>query len=297
MHDAGLVYGYEAYLRAELRLADLTVDTYVRECRRYLEYLESAETTVVDATVTDVVQFATALQQDGVDQRTVAKSLSSIKSLHDFLVAEEIRDDNPVSRIDGPKTTRRLPEVFSVEEVEELLAGIDTDSAAGIRDRAMFELIYSCGLRISEAVDLKINRVHLDNRVIRVVGKGSKERMVPLGEHAKHWLQRYLGEARPALVKQGRLSEGSVFLNNRGTGISRKGVWKRFRQAAESAGLPSSKVHTLRHSFATHLLRGGADLRVVQALLGHADIGTTQIYTHLDRDDLKAYHGKYHPRG
>jgi integrase/recombinase XerD len=185
--------------------------------------------------------------------------------------------------------------VLKVEEVESLLATIDTESATGLRDRALFELIYSCGLRISEAVELSPDSVYLTEGLIRVRGKGNKERLVPMGEEARYWLSRYLSDGRTRLSKPTKPSR-SLFLNNRGDGLSRKGMWKRFRELSERTGI-EAKVHTLRHSFATHLLEGGADLRAVQELLGHADISTTQIYTHVEKADLKDYHRDHHPRG
>ena len=288
---------YEDYLRAEKGLAELTVDTYLRECRRYDAYLEREGVSLAESTPGDVVGFVIERQETGLSQRTVAKAVSSIGSLHRFLVLEGIRSDDPTRRIDKPKTPLRLPEVFSPEDIDSLLAAIDTDTAFGLRDRSLFELVYSCGLRISEAATLSPGNVFLDQKLVRVLGKGDKQRLVPLGEHAVLWLGRYLAEGRPRLLKQGRLSQDRLFINNRGTGISRKGIWKRFSELALRVGFSTTKVHALRHSFATHLLKGGADLRAVQELMGHADIGTTQIYTHLDKEDLKNQHAEFHPRG
>ncbi|MDE0026755.1 MAG: tyrosine-type recombinase/integrase, partial [Spirochaetaceae bacterium] len=190
---------------------------------------------------------------------------------------------------------RRIPRVLSVAQVERFLAAIDTGTPAGIRDRALFELIYSAGLRVGEVVALDRGRLYLAQACVRVLGKGSRERIVPLGEPAVAWLGRYLTEARPHLLRRGAATD-AAFLNQRGGRLSRKGIWKRFQEVCAGAGI-DAKVHTLRHSFATHLLAGGADLRSVQELLGHADLTTTQIYTHVEREELHAEHRRYHPRG
>ena len=205
------------------------------------------------------------------------------------------RNDDPSRDVERPRIGKHLPEVLEIVEVEKFLDTIDLGTPYGLRDRTLFELIYSCGLRVSEAAELELSQVYLKEGLIRVRGKGDKERLVPLGDEAEKWFRTYLREARPLLLK-GPSSNDRVFLNNRGEGLGRKGMWKRFRGIAERAEV-DGKIHTLRHSFATHLLRGGADLRSVQELLGHADISTTQIYTHLDQDDLARAHKAYHPRG
>jgi integrase/recombinase XerD len=290
-----LVQQFQDHLAVELNLSPLTVETYCREIEGFIQYLGKAGQNMKKADLNQVADYVTSRQHGGVDQRTVSKILSSLRSFFDFLVDERFREDNPVRRIDMPRVIRKVPEVMSTDEVDAFLDSIDTSTAFGVRDRALFELVYSCGLRISEVSDLTMSRVYLKEDLIRVLGKGSKERIVPLGGEARKRLVFYLHNARPGLLKAQKISD-AVFLNYRGSGISRKGIWKRFKEIAEVAGI-SGKVHTLRHSFATHLLKGGADLRIVQELLGHADISTTQIYTHLSRDDLKQEHAKYHPRG
>lgn len=286
---------FQDHLAVELNLSPLTVETYCREAEGFVQYLEAIDSDMDNADLSQIADYVTSRQTGGVDQRTVSKILSSLRSFFDFLVDERIRNDNPVRRIDMPRVIRKVPEVMTTEEVDSFLDAIDTSTSFGVRDRALFELVYSCGLRISEVSDLTMGRIHLNEDLIRVLGKGSKERIVPLGGEARKRLVFYLHNARPVLLKSGRISD-AVFLNYRGKGISRKGIWKRFKEIADVAGI-SGKVHTLRHSFATHLLKGGADLRIVQELLGHADISTTQIYTHLSRDDLRQEHAKYHPRG
>ncbi len=290
----GLLQEFEDYLAAGLRLSRQTVGTYIRDCRVFLAWADAQGLDSRSMTTAQVIDFLiTRQQEDGLDQRTIAKCISALRSLFHYLVLEGEREDNPATLVELPRASYRVPGVLDLEQVDRLLDSIELDGPLGMRDRALFELIYSCGLRISEAVELSVERVFLAERLIRVQGKGERERLVPMGEHARHWLVRYLEEARPRLV---RGSVSALFLNNRGQKLSRKGMWKRFREIAGRAGV-DAKVHTLRHSFATHLLEGGADLRAVQELLGHADISTTQIYTHVDRDELATHHADFHPRG
>lgn len=285
---------FQDYLTASLRLSRQTVATYMRDCRSFVAWLESEELNAMTVVTADVIDHLIQRQtEQGIDQRTVAKVVSGLRSFFQYLVLTGGRADNPAMLVELPRMAYRIPGVLSVNDVERLLAAIDIDNPLGLRDRALFELIYSCGLRISEAVELTVDRVFVRERLIRVYGKGGKERLVPMGDHACHWLGRYLVEARPHLAKR---PESALFLNLRGAKLSRKGMWKRFREIGARAGV-EAKVHTLRHSFATHLLEGGADLRAVQELLGHADISTTQIYTHVDKEDLKTYHADFHPRG
>ena len=288
---------FEDYLRIEKRSAVTTIATYLRECRNYQAYLQSEDLRPSDVSTGDIIRYLASRQEQGLSQRTLAKAMSILSAFHQYLIIERMREDNPVKTIDMPRIVQKLPEVYSVNEIDDLLQNIDTSTPGGLRDRALFELVYSCGLRVSEAIYLTPGKIYFDQNLIRVTGKGDKERYVPLGEQATFWIKKYIEEGRPKLLKHGRLIEEKLFLNNRGTGISRKGVWKRFHDYVAAAGYSSSHVHTLRHSFATHLLRGGADLRSVQEMLGHADISTTQIYTHLDKEDLKEYHKAYHPRG
>jgi integrase/recombinase XerD len=295
VNNSRTIRDFEEYLRVEKRLAKLSVDTYLRECRNFADYL--GDVLVEEATAAHVIEYLGGRQaSEGIDRRTLAKVMSGLSALFKYLVLEGARADNPFELIDMPKLVKTLPSVYTVEEITEIFSSIDISSPFGLRDRAMFELVYSCGLRVSEAADLEVNGFFPEQALVLVCGKGEKERYVPVGEEGLYWVARYMQEARPKLRKSGRLSDNHLFLNNRGTGISRKGIWKRFHEIIERAGLPSSKVHSLRHSFATHLLRGGADLRVVQELLGHTDISTTQIYTHLDREDLRKLHEEFHPR-
>ncbi|MFW5737900.1 MAG: tyrosine recombinase [Spirochaetota bacterium] len=287
MEPEQLIRSFEDYLTAGLRLSRGSVSTYVRDCRGFLVWLEENGTTAQDVATTQIIDYLIARQQeDGIDQRTIAKTISALRSLFHYLVLEGEREDNPATLVEVPRMAHRVPGVLDLEEVERLLAAIEVDGA-------LHAVTLTGVLRISEAVELTVDRVYLAERLIRVRGKGDRERLVPMGEHALHWLRRYLDEARGKLTKR---PENALFLNNRGQQLSRKGMWKRFREIVAKAGV-DAKVHTLRHSFATHLLEGGADLRAVQELLGHADISTTQIYTHVDRDELATYHADFHPRG
>jgi integrase/recombinase XerD len=291
---SGLGGQFEDYLTSDLRLSAATVSTYVSEVQRLLNYLGEQAIAVGKADSADLVEYFIQRQLTGLSPRTSAKALSAIKSFFTYLKESGIVRANPAEMLESPRTSRRTPEVFSQQDVEALLAAIDTKDVLGVRDRCLFELIYSSGLRVSEAVALTLDRLYLGEQLVRIAGKGDKERLVPLGEVALHWLRVYLEEARPRLVKTP--PPEAVFLNRWGKPLSRKGMWKRFKEIAARAGL-AGKIHTLRHSFATHLLSGGADLRAVQMLLGHADIATTQVYTHVRDKELKSYHARYHPRG
>ncbi|MCG8453721.1 MAG: tyrosine recombinase XerD [Spirochaetales bacterium] len=287
---------YEGYLRNELRVADSTAGTYCAEARRFVLWLEHEGFDVAKVNAANIEDYVRSRGTNApLSSRTVARIFSSLRSFFGFTKVAGYRSDDPSADLDRPKVSRHLPEVLELSEVDKFLQSIDPGTPFGLRDRTLFELIYSCGLRVSEASELTLGQIYIKEGVLRVRGKGDKERLVPLGEEAERWLRLYLLEGRPQLTKSTR-SEERVFLNNRGEGLGRKGMWKRFRGIATKADV-NGKIHTLRHSFATHLLRGGADLRSVQELLGHADISTTQIYTHLDRRDLEKAHEAYHPRG
>ncbi|MBB6481970.1 site-specific tyrosine recombinase [Spirochaeta isovalerica] len=288
---------FEDYLNIELRMAANTVETYMREVREFILWLAQEGFRAAQISAEEVSGYIIFRQSvdSSLSARTVSRIISTLKSYFEFIIQSGQRKDNPVRLIDMPRLARHLPEVMTIEEVDLFLQEIDCTSVSGLRDRALFELIYSCGLRVSEAVGLEVSDLYFEEGLIKVTGKGSKERLVPLGENAEYWLKLYLEEGRPGFIKPGKVT-GALFLNRLGNGLSRKGMWKRFRETAERAGV-SGKIHTLRHSFATHLLQGGADLRSVQELLGHSDISTTQIYTHLDNSDLQTAHREYHPRG
>ena len=288
-----ILRGFEDYLNVELRLSPQTVKTYLADLKVFIDYLKDNKKNLGEVESNELIDFLVWRQLRGITQRTLAKALSAVRSFYRYMLLEKIVDSNPAELIESPKVSKRIPRVFSQGEVEQFLSTIDTSTALGLRDRALFELIYSCGLRVSEAVELTLGCLFLKDSVLHVIGKGSKDRYTPLGEVAEYWLRRYLTEARHELAK--REHDEHLFLSRRGGKLSRKGMWKRFNQILDKAGL-KGKIHTLRHSFATHLLAGGADLRSVQELLGHADIGTTQIYTHVGQKELQSYHERYHPR-
>jgi integrase/recombinase XerD len=286
---------FRDFLTAELALSRNTVSAYLTEARAFMTFLAAEGKTAPQAVPGDVIGYIVKRQLDGADSRTVAKALSAVRALYRFLVLEGQVESNPARLVESPRVPRKIPRYLSREEVESLLSARDRADPLGIRDGAVFELIYSCGLRASEAVDLTFEQLSLSQGVIRVMGKGSKERLVPIGERAKEQLELYMEEARP-LISRGKKSSNYVFLGRGGRKLSRKGLWKSFKKLAMKAGL-ESKVHALRHSFATHMLSGGADLRSVQELLGHADISTTQIYTHVSQEALRKLHEELHPRG
>lgn len=234
-------------------------------------------------------------QQQGHSQRSIARLISSVRKLCRYLLRIEVRNDDPSAHIQAPKQPRQLPHSLSEADVEALLGAADTNSTLGLRDRCMLEVLYATGLRVSELIGLRLSEISTRQGVVRVIGKGDKERLVPLGEEALDWLQLYLQQSRPDLA-QGQSSD-TVFLSTRGKQMTRQTFWHRIKALALTAGLNSElSPHTLRHAFATHLLNHGADLRALQMLLGHADIATTQIYTHVARARLQALHSEHHPR-
>ncbi len=270
-----------------------TAETYGFSAEEFLCWLQNERIKLKDVTVQNLMYYLAKRKTEGNAELTIAKDISGIRALGEYLVRKGIWEENRALLIDRPKTAKNLPKVLSVEQVDSLLGGIDVSTPLGKRDDALFELIYSCGLRISEACTLKTANVHMEEQLILVHGKGDKERIVPFGERAKQKLMVYLNEVRPDLVGNRNVAE--VFVNYKGEPISRKGVWKKFQQMEAVSGV-NAKVHTLRHSFATHLLSGGADLRAVQELLGHSDLSTTTIYTHVSNGQLEDAHKKYFVR-
>ncbi len=288
-----LLAGFYSDLISVERLSENSAKTYSESAEIFLKWLQKEELKLADVSTQELIFFFTWRKTEmKCDSLTVAKDISGLRSFGSYLVHQNIWKENVTALLDRPKASRSLPKVLSVEEVDQLLAAIDVSTPLGIRDRALFELIYSCGLRISEACGLKMENVHLNERVLIVHGKGDKERMVPFGIPAKERLEKYLSEVRPALVKEKVVPE--VFLNYNGEPLSRKGIWKNFQKLEAKSGV-TSKIHTLRHSFATHLLAGGMDLRSVQELLGHADLATTTIYTHVEDCQIREAHEKYFP--
>ncbi|HIC96453.1 TPA: site-specific tyrosine recombinase XerD [Candidatus Bipolaricaulota bacterium] len=285
-----------SYLAAERGLSANTVEAYGRDVERYLMFLRAREVRPEKARPEDVRELLRQLGKCGMGPASLARNLSSVRTFHRFLLEDGLAEGDPTELVEAPRRVRRLPYVLSVEEVEALLAQPDVRTPLGMRDRAMLELMYATGMRVSELLTLRLGDLLWEVGVVRVSGKGGRERIVPVGEVALDALRAYLREARPKLAKA--RSGDMVFLNRRGGGLSRMGFWKVLRGYVRSTGISKPvSPHTLRHSFATHLLEGGADLRAVQEMLGHRDISTTQIYTHLDREYLREVVRTFHPRG
>lgn len=276
------------------RDSEQTALTYKISAEEFLNYLVEQRIKLKEVSVHTLMYYLIKRKEDGCSELTIAKDISGLRALGDYLVRKDFWADNYALLLDKPKASRHLPKVLSIEQVDALLDCIDDSTPTGMRDAALFEMIYSCGLRISEACDLLVSNVHLEEKLILVHGKGDKERLIPFGDRALEKLQNYLEEARPVLTKGHNVAE--VFVNYRGEPITRKGVWKKFKELEQMSGV-NAKVHTLRHSFATHLLAGGADLRSVQELLGHSDLSTTTIYTHVTDDQLEKAHDKYFQMG
>ncbi|MDR1470854.1 MAG: tyrosine recombinase [Spirochaetaceae bacterium] len=292
--DALLLKNYIRYLAAVRQQAKLTIETYNHELEMWLRWLEGKGLAATSAGTEDVIAYIERrVKEDALSSRSTAKALSALKSFYRFVIDEGLRTDNPASLVPSPKLGARLPAVHTRETVESILDQIDLAKPLGVRDRALFELVYSSGLRVSEAVTLDLDDVFFDEAVLRVRGKGSKERLVPFGDEAEKRLKAYLEDVRPQLAKGKRTS--AFFIGRNGRRLSRKGIWKNYKTAATMTGA-SSKLHTLRHSFATELLQGGADLRSVQELLGHAVLATTQVYTHVDVGHLKKAHEAFLPK-
>jgi integrase/recombinase XerD len=299
--DTALYDQFYSCLIAQERRSPLTAETYRTEVRCFLGWLaqEGLELGLVDSS--GLSRYLDKRRKlDHIDSRSAAKAISALRSFFRFAVGESIRADNPAAVLEMPRRPLRLPEVLSRETVERLLNTVNSETPLGLRDRTIFELIYSAGLRVSEAVSLDLRDLELPDPaapgsggIARVKGKGNKERLVIFGDVAAFWLRRYLKESRPGLVKH-RHSR-ALFVGRSGKRLSRKGIWKNYARFTSLAGT-SSHLHALRHSFATELLSGGADLRSVQALLGHSDLATTQIYTHVDVSLLRESHRKFLPR-
>lgn len=288
---------YKSYLVFEQNLTANSIDAYSRDVQRFLKYLKTIGVDSPLKVKTGHIQrLIQLLSEMGLSANSVARNLSSIRGFYRFLIEENYIDYDPTETIDRPKLARRLPSVLSYDEIRKLIEMPDVRNHLGLRDRAMLETIYACGLRVSELLNLKLNDIHWQQEFVRIYGKGRKERLVPIARSALNWIQRYLDRARPLLDRFNR-SDGALFLNVRGQGLSRMGFWKILNKYAEQADIRKEiHPHTFRHSFATHLLEGGADLRAVQEMLGHADISTTQIYTHIDRTFLMQEYQTFHPR-
>lgn len=289
---------YVHYLKVEKGLSNNTLKNYRHDLNAYIGFLEtSGIQSFSDVTENDITEYIKNLKARGLQASTINRALSSIRSFHTYLFEEERGTSNPVELVDSPKTARKLPETLTVEEVIRVIESVPVDEKGlWIRNRAMLECLYATGMRVSELISLTRQQLLSREGLVRVRGKGAKERVVPIGSIALKWINRYATEVRPGLAQR-KLGLDAVFLNRRGMPMSRMSVWNIIQNAAKNSRLKKRIYpHVLRHSYATHLLEAGADLRTVQELLGHSDISTTQIYTHLDRTYLKQIHKQYHPR-
>ncbi|MDP2940939.1 MAG: site-specific tyrosine recombinase XerD [Candidatus Omnitrophota bacterium] len=291
-----LIEPFMNYLSVERGLANNTISSYRRDLGFYVDFLRQKGISALSGiSKNEITDFMFAQKDKGISANSVARRLAAIRMFHRFLVRERISRDDPAHLIDTPKLWKKIPETLSLAEVEALIARPDPRNKQGIRDRAVLETLYATGMRVSEAVNLKLDNVNLDVGFLRCIGKGNKERVIPLGKKAVNSIRRYLQASRPYFLKE--KEQESLFLSRFGRKISRQSLWKMIKKYACQARIKKSiKPHILRHSFATHLLERGADLRSVQEMLGHSDISTTQIYTHIDRERMKSVHRQFHPR-
>jgi integrase/recombinase XerD len=291
-----LVDAYLDHLRLVRRVADLTLDAYARDLRLLLEFLRTRNTDPLAVELAGLEAFVRDLMQREYSPRSVARLVACVRGFYRFLVIDKRLARNPAADLRAPRAWQALPESVPLDAIDRLLAQPDVATAAGVRDRALIELLYATGLRVSELVNLKLTDLDLGRGVLTCMGKGSKQRMVPIGDAACAWVERYLREARPALLA-GK-SSPALFVNQRQAhALSRSGFWRILSGYAKAAGLSEHvSPHVLRHSFATHLLENGADLRAIQMMLGHADVSTTQIYTHVLEARLRSVYEQFHPR-
>jgi len=292
-----LIDKYIDSLWLEKGLSQNTLDSYQRDLKALTKWLDESNRSLQSVRREDLLKYLADRMGSGIKARSTARALSCLRSFYRYLLREKVIKVDPTLRIDNPKLGRPLPDSLTESDVERLLAAPDLTTPIGIRDRAMLEVLYACGLRVTELVSLRLTDMNLQQGVLRVMGKGSKERLVPLGEEAISWLQRFIQESRDELLKK-NLSEDVVFPSNQGKMMTRQTFWHRIKIHAQDAGIKKKlSPHTLRHAFATHLVNHGADLRVVQLLLGHSDLSTTQIYTHIAQQRMKELHAEHHPRG
>lgn len=292
------IKGFQAYLKLEKGLSDNSIEAYSRDIEKLQQYSDSLSTKINPEafSLNDLRSFINWVNELGMIPSSQARILSGIKSFYKYLLVEDIIKNSPAELLESPKKQRKLPDTLSINDINRLIAAIDLSKPDGARNKAIIEVLYSCGLRVSELTELKLSNLYLEIEFVKVIGKGNKERLVPIGGEAIKALSIWIDNVRGhALIKKGE--EDMVFLNQRGSRLSRVYIFMLIKQLAQLAGIKKSiSPHTLRHSFATHLVEGGADLRAVQEMLGHESITTTEIYTHLDREYLKETIISYHPR-
>ncbi len=291
-----LLDSFLSYLAIEKGLSKNTIESYGRDVRKLTLFLNQNKISEVnDVKYDNILDFLSHLKKQQFSDTTTARTIVSIKQFFKYLLIEKILKEDPSSQIQTPKMKKAIPGVISLEDVEKILAAPDESTPEGIRDIAMLEVLYATGIRVSELIGLKLNEVNFEMGFVIVYGKGSKERIVPIGEQAQEKLKVYMQHSRLLLLKSREAKE--LFVTRRGKGMTRQGFWKLIKTYALKSGITKDiSPHTLRHSFATHLLERGADLRTIQIMLGHSDISTTQIYTHVENERLKEIHKKYHPR-
>lgn len=290
--------GFKAYLKLERGLSPNSILAYIQDVEKLYQFLSLYDNELIINKVSriELKQFITWIAELGMLPSSQSRIISGIKTFFAYLMLEGVIDTDPSTLLQSPKLSRKLPDTLSIHEINQLIEAIDLSSATGMRDKAILEVLYGCGLRVSELSDLRISNIHADNEYIRVIGKGNKERIVPIGQIALKYIDIYLNEVRVHLnIKKGQ--EDYVFLSRLGKRLSRISIFNLVKSLAQAAGIRKSiSPHTFRHSFATHLIEGGADLRAVQEMLGHVSITTTEIYTHLDRDYLRSVIIRFHPR-
>jgi len=298
MNTQSYLKGFSAYLKLERSLSGNSIEAYLNDVDKLVQYylFIDKNLSLNDVTLTDLRAFITWLNEVGMQANTQARVISGIKAFFAYLMQENIVDDDPTAMLEAPKVSRKLPDTLNIHEINDLIDAIDASKPEGMRNKAIIEMLYGCGLRVTELVELRLSNIYAETEFIKVVGKGNKERLVPIGSVALKLLDIYTTQIRVLLnIKKGQ--EDFIFLNRSGSRLSRISVFNLIKSLAEKTGIHKSiSPHTLRHSFATHLIEGGADLRAVQEMLGHASITTTEIYTHLDRDYLKSVIIQFHPR-
>lgn len=295
-NNLDLLTDFLDYLWLEEGLSENTLESYRTDLMQFSQWLTDENETLISANETHIQRYLAFKFKKKYASTSVHRLISCLRRFYHFLILQQHVSEDPTVRIKSPKLPKQLPKSLSENDVKQLLAAPDITTALGVRDRSMLELLYACGLRVSELVSLAVHEINLQDGVIRITGKGNKTRLVPMGQHATDWLDQYLNESRSQLLKQ-HLSD-DLFVTKRGSGMTRQAFWYAIQRYATQAGIKQHlSPHVLRHAFATHLLNHGADLRVVQLLLGHSDISTTQIYTHVAKERLKQLHEQHHPRG
>ncbi len=292
-----MIDAYLVHLRVERRLADHSVDSYSRDLRALSAFASGEGHTPEQLDRRALERFVRHQRTLGLSPRSVARQVAAVRGFYRFLALNRHRADNPTDQLKAPKAWPALPRSLALDEVDALIAQPDVSTALGLRDRAMIELLYATGMRVSELVNVRPADLHLEEEYLTCMGKGSKQRLIPVGEAAVEWVHQYQRSGRPALVRRGSRLPTRLFLNARGGALSRVGFWKILKKYAKQADIPRTlSPHVLRHSFATHLLEHGADLRAIQTMLGHADLSTTQIYTHVLEARLRTVYDRFHPR-